>query len=204
MFQSRVLRLGFRNHNAPYALVFCRTEGTIRFFMGVESLDMMHRRVRSRSVRSVEADPMNEALEASGVMSESEQRTGMDRAPLTPAPTGYDDEEPPSRPRRHPLWQHDPRPSMGRLALAIAKRHPLRPPTARPAAVLAEELEAIGAWKASTSSPSRRITSRSSTPTTRSTRSGCSRSPARWKPRTRPATNSKTRSKKTRTCRCRA
>jgi lysine 2,3-aminomutase len=41
-------------------------------------------------------------------MSQSEQRTGMDRAPLTTAPTGYDDEEPPSRPRRHPIWQQIP------------------------------------------------------------------------------------------------
>jgi lysine 2,3-aminomutase len=51
---------------------------------------------------------MNEALEASGVMSQSEQRTGMDRAPLATAPTGFDDEEPPGRPRRHPVWQQIP------------------------------------------------------------------------------------------------
>src|SRR5438876_11012849 len=41
-------------------------------------------------------------------MSQSEQRTGTDRAPLATAPTGYDDEEPPSRPRRHPVWQQVP------------------------------------------------------------------------------------------------
>jgi lysine 2,3-aminomutase len=32
----------------------------------------------------------------------------MDRTPLATAPTGFDDEEPPSRPRRHPVWQQIP------------------------------------------------------------------------------------------------
>jgi len=41
-------------------------------------------------------------------MSQSEQRTGMDRTPLATAPVGFDEEEPPSRPRRHPVWQHIP------------------------------------------------------------------------------------------------
>ncbi len=50
-----------------------------------------------------------ESLEASRVMSETEQRPGTDPRPLTPAPAGgYDEEEPPGRPRRHPLWQHIP------------------------------------------------------------------------------------------------
>jgi lysine 2,3-aminomutase len=39
-------------------------------------------------------------------MNESEQRTGLDRTPLATAKLGCDDEEPPSRPRRHPTWQH--------------------------------------------------------------------------------------------------
>src|SRR3954452_6467933 len=50
-----------------------------------------------------------ESLEAARVMSESEQRPGLNPRPLTPAPTGsFDDEEPPGRSRRHPLWQHTP------------------------------------------------------------------------------------------------
>jgi lysine 2,3-aminomutase len=69
---------------------------------------MMHRALAHAPVRSVEADPMNEALEASGVMSQSEQRTGMDRVPLATAPMGFDEEEPPGRPRRHPVWQQIP------------------------------------------------------------------------------------------------
>src|SRR5581483_9617553 len=50
-----------------------------------------------------------ESTEASRVMSESEQRPGLDPRPLTPASAGtFDDDEPPGRPRRHPLWQHTP------------------------------------------------------------------------------------------------
>src|SRR6516165_3106572 len=50
-----------------------------------------------------------ESLEAARVMTETEQRPGLDPRPLTPAPAGgFDDEEPPGRPRRHPLWQHIP------------------------------------------------------------------------------------------------
>src|SRR5687767_4101287 len=50
-----------------------------------------------------------ESLEAARVMSEPEQRPGQGPRPLTPAPAGgFDEDEPPSRPRRHHLWQHIP------------------------------------------------------------------------------------------------
>src|SRR5215211_5657023 len=38
-------------------------------------------------------------------MNESEERTGVE--PLSP-PRGFDDEEPPGKPRRHPLWRDVP------------------------------------------------------------------------------------------------
>ena len=42
-------------------------------------------------------------------MSETEQRQGSHPRPLIPAEAGgFDDDEPPSRSRRHPLWQHIP------------------------------------------------------------------------------------------------
>ena len=41
-------------------------------------------------------------------MSEPEPRPGLVPRPVPPVPGGYDDEEPPSRPRRHHLWQHIP------------------------------------------------------------------------------------------------
>lgn len=41
-------------------------------------------------------------------MSQSEQRPGLVPRPLTAAKGFIDDDEPPSRPRRHPLWQHVP------------------------------------------------------------------------------------------------
>jgi lysine 2,3-aminomutase len=37
-------------------------------------------------------------------MSESEQRTGLARPPVAPAARAVEDDEPPSRPRRHPRW----------------------------------------------------------------------------------------------------
>ncbi len=41
-------------------------------------------------------------------MSQSEQRTGVVPRPLTTAAVKFDDEEPPGRPRRHPIWQSVP------------------------------------------------------------------------------------------------
>jgi lysine 2,3-aminomutase len=41
-------------------------------------------------------------------MSESEERTGLDTAPIPQATTGVEEEEPPGKPRRHPLWRDVP------------------------------------------------------------------------------------------------
>lgn len=41
-------------------------------------------------------------------MSETERRSGLTPRPLPPPPRGFDDDEPPSRPRRHPLWRDVP------------------------------------------------------------------------------------------------
>src|SRR3954469_5433438 len=41
-------------------------------------------------------------------MSESEERTGLPPPPFTRAVGGIEEEEPPGKPRRHPLWQHVP------------------------------------------------------------------------------------------------
>ncbi len=47
-------------------------------------------------------------LEASLTMSESEERTGLQPRPVTRAVSGIEDEEPPGKPRRHPLWRNVP------------------------------------------------------------------------------------------------
>jgi lysine 2,3-aminomutase len=41
-------------------------------------------------------------------MSESEERTGVDSRPVTEARRGLDEDEPPGKPRRHPLWRDVP------------------------------------------------------------------------------------------------
>ena len=41
-------------------------------------------------------------------MSDSEQRNGYLPTDQVTRPLGHDDDEPPSRPRRHPLWQETP------------------------------------------------------------------------------------------------
>src|SRR5260370_16064466 len=41
-------------------------------------------------------------------MSESEERTGLQPRPFTRAVGGIEDEEPPGKPRRHPLWRDVP------------------------------------------------------------------------------------------------
>jgi len=41
-------------------------------------------------------------------MSESEERTGLDTAPIPHTANGIEDEEPPGKPRRHPLWRDVP------------------------------------------------------------------------------------------------
>src|SRR5580700_5416237 len=41
-------------------------------------------------------------------MSESEERTGIEPRPFTEAACGFDEEEPPGKPRRHPLWRNVP------------------------------------------------------------------------------------------------
>src|SRR5262245_58658380 len=48
----------------------------------------------------------SDLAEAVRIMSEPEPRPGLVPRPVPPASGGYDDEEPPSRPRRHHLWQH--------------------------------------------------------------------------------------------------
>jgi lysine 2,3-aminomutase len=47
-------------------------------------------------------------LEVSDRMSESEERTGLVARTVPRNAAGADDEEPPGKPRRHPLWQHVP------------------------------------------------------------------------------------------------
>src|SRR5262245_1376638 len=45
-------------------------------------------------------------LEATGTMNETEERTGLDPRSVTAQVNGIDDEEePPGKPRRHPLWR---------------------------------------------------------------------------------------------------
>src|SRR3954463_3994487 len=51
---------------------------------------------------------ISDPTEAARPMSEPEPRPGLVPRPVPPAPGGYDDEEPPSRPRRHPIWSHIP------------------------------------------------------------------------------------------------
>src|SRR5215831_7732503 len=41
-------------------------------------------------------------------MSESEERTGIEARPVPKSVGGFDEEEPPGRPRRHPLWRSVP------------------------------------------------------------------------------------------------
>jgi lysine 2,3-aminomutase len=41
-------------------------------------------------------------------MSESEERTGLEAAPIPQATAGIEEEEPPGKPRRHPLWRDVP------------------------------------------------------------------------------------------------
>src|SRR4051794_1383148 len=58
--------------------------------------------------RRAEAQDTSVLLEATRRMSESEERTGLDTAPIPQPATGIDDEEPPGKPRRHPLWRDVP------------------------------------------------------------------------------------------------
>lgn len=41
-------------------------------------------------------------------MSESEERTGLDPRPVLKAIGGIEEEEPPGKPKRHPLWRDVP------------------------------------------------------------------------------------------------
>src|SRR5204863_4244743 len=41
-------------------------------------------------------------------MNENEERTGLDPRSVTPAVNGFDEDEPPGKPRRHPLWRDVP------------------------------------------------------------------------------------------------
>jgi lysine 2,3-aminomutase len=47
-------------------------------------------------------------MEAPSKMSESEERTGLEPRPFAEAPDGIEEEEPPGKPRRHPLWRNVP------------------------------------------------------------------------------------------------
>src|SRR5260370_2040044 len=47
-------------------------------------------------------------MEASRTMNESEDRTGIEPQPYSEAACGFDEEEPPGKPRRHPLWRDVP------------------------------------------------------------------------------------------------
>ncbi|HYV36264.1 MAG TPA: lysine 2,3-aminomutase, partial [Gemmataceae bacterium] len=41
-------------------------------------------------------------------MNESEERTGFEHRSVSPSVMGIDDDEPPGKPRRHPLWRDVP------------------------------------------------------------------------------------------------
>ena len=41
-------------------------------------------------------------------MSDSEERTGLDTAPIPHTANGIDEDEPPGKPRRHPVWRDVP------------------------------------------------------------------------------------------------
>src|SRR5215471_68373 len=47
-------------------------------------------------------------MEASAAMNESDERTGLDRRPTYHTTNGIEEEEPPGKPRRHPLWRNVP------------------------------------------------------------------------------------------------
>src|SRR3982074_1986789 len=41
-------------------------------------------------------------------MCDSEERTGLEPRPVSTEPSGFDEDEPPGKPRRHPLWRDVP------------------------------------------------------------------------------------------------
>src|SRR5438132_672809 len=55
--------------------------------------------------RRAEAQGISVLLEVTRRMSESEERTGLDGAPIPHTANGIEEEEPPGTPRRHPLWR---------------------------------------------------------------------------------------------------
>jgi lysine 2,3-aminomutase len=93
-------------------------------------------------------------------MSQSEQRTGVVPNPLATVATGFDDEEPPGRPRRHPIWNKIPNHQwddwrwQSRNAIrSVRQLRDLLP-------FSEDELEAMAPWKPSSNSPFHPITSR--------------------------------------------
>src|SRR5207244_12109096 len=49
-----------------------------------------------------------ESLEASWTMCDSEERTGFEARPIPREAGGFEEDEPPGKPRRHPLWRDVP------------------------------------------------------------------------------------------------
>ena len=142
-------------------LVFQRPDVTIAFYSDDVGAGIA-RRVAPDERRPAWPRPgTNRPQEVTRCMFESDARrpTADNRRPR--AASGFEDEEPPGKPRRHPLWEDVPDAPVGRLALAdrrtpsapsasSATCSPSRPRSWKPSA----------RWKPSTSSPSRRTTSR--------------------------------------------
>ena len=127
------------------------------------------------------------------------RRTHVAPQPLASV-SGFEDEEPPSRPRRHPVWENVPDAQWDdwrwQTQNSIRSVRQLRTLLR----FSPDELEAIGRLEGdyklaippyyfSLIDPRQ----------PRRSRSACSPCPRRWKPRTPPGTNSTTRWKKTRT-----
>ena len=142
-----------------------------------------------------------ESPEASRVMSETEQRQGPSPRPLTPAEAGgFDDDEPPGKPRRHPLWQDVPDHQWDdwrwQSQNAIRSVRQLR-----------DLLPFTPGGAGSHRRPRRRVQARHPAVLLLAHRPRRPERPdpaavgdhRRWKPRTRRATSWKTRSKRTRT-----
>ena len=87
-------------------------------------------------------------MEATHFMNESEERTGIDPRGRAARERGFDDEEPPGKPRRHPLWRDVPKKQWDdwhwQSQNAIRSVRQLR----NLLPFSAEELEAIGALEA--------------------------------------------------------
>ena len=134
-------------------------------------------------------------------MFEPDARRPLADRPTTRRASGFDDEEPPESARAATrVWEDVPDEQWDDWRWQIAERHPLRPPAPRPAPLHRRRAR-------SHRPPGRRVQARHPAVLLlphrprrpRTTRSGSSRCPRRWKRRTPRATSWTTRSKRTRT-----